>query len=104
MAYLVSQGTRELGIRIALGATPRRILMMVVGHGMFLAVAGIVAGVACAFVVTRFMAALLFGVGATDVLTFLAVATLLIVIALVASGIPARRAARVDPIVALRQE
>ncbi len=104
MAYLVSQGTRELGIRIALGATPQRILMMVVGHGMFLAVAGIVAGVACAFVVTRFMAALLFGVGATDVLTFLAVATLLIVIALVASGIPARRAARVDPIVALRQE
>jgi predicted permease len=104
MAYLVSQGTRELGIRIALGATPGRILMMVVGHGMFLAAAGVVAGVVCAFVVTRFMAALLFGVAATDVLTFLAVAGLLVAIALVASGIPARRAARVDPIVALRHE
>jgi putative ABC transport system permease protein len=104
MAYLVSQGTRELGIRIALGATPRRILMMVVGHGMFLAGTGILAGVGCAFVVTRFMAALLFGVGATDVLTFIGVAALLIVIALVASGIPARRAARVDPIVALKHE
>jgi predicted permease len=102
MAYLVSQGARELAIRVALGATPQRILMLVVGQGMMVAVAGIIAGAAGAAMVTRFMRTLLFGVEATDPLTFICVATLLAGIATVASGLPARRAARVDPVVVLR--
>jgi predicted permease len=102
MAYLVGQGARELAIRVALGATPQRILMLVVGQGMMVAVAGIIAGAAGAAMVTRFMRTLLFGVEATDPLTFICVATLLAGIATVASGLPARRAARVDPVVVLR--
>ena len=102
MAYLVSQGTRELAIRMALGATPQRILMLVVGQGMMVAVVGIMAGAAGAAMVTRFMRTLLFGVEATDPLTFVCVATLLAGTAIVASGLPARRAARVDPVVVLR--
>jgi predicted permease len=104
MACLVSQATRELGIRIALGATPRRILLMVVGQGMTVAGLGIVAGVVGALVFTRLMATLLFGVAATDRLTFASVAALLTAIALAACGIPGRRAARVDPVVVLKNE
>jgi predicted permease len=104
MAYAVSQGTRELAIRIALGATPRQILLRVGGHGMAVALAGIAIGAAGAVALARFMRALLFEVRATDPLTFAAVAALLAVIALVATGVPARRAARVDPLVALRTE
>ena len=104
VAYLVAQGTRELGIRMALGCTPRGIRALVVRHGMDLALAGVAAGVAGAFALTRFMRALLFGVTASDPLTFGAVSGLLGAIALVATYLPARRAAQIDPMVSLRAE
>ncbi len=104
MAYLVNQGTRELGIRLALGATPDGILLMVVQHGMLVALVGVAIGLVGAFTLTRLMRSLLFGVEATDPLTFAAIALLLTIIALVASYVPARRAARIDPIVSLRAE
>jgi predicted permease len=104
MAYLVSQGTRELGIRLALGAAPRDLLLLVVRQGMTVAAAGMVLGLAGAFALTRFMRALLFGVQASDPLTFLAISATLTLVALVACYVPARRAARIDPIVSLRTE
>jgi len=104
IAYLVSQGTREIGIRMALGATPRRIQTLIVTQGLVLAVVGVTLGLAGALVMTRFMRTLLFGVGATDSLTFGAIALALTVVALVASWLPARRAARIDPMVSLRAE
>jgi len=104
MAYLVSQGTRELGIRLALGATPGDISRLVVRQGMTLAITGVALGLAGAFALTRLIRSLLFGVQASDPLTFVAVAALLAVIALVASYIPARRAAQIDPMVSLRYE
>jgi predicted permease len=104
MAYLVSQGTRELGIRMALGATRGDILSLVVRQGMVLASAGVAIGLAGAFVFTRLLRSLLFGVGATDPLTFGAITVLLGATALLASYIPARRAARIDPIASLRCE
>ncbi len=104
MAYIVSQGTRELGIRIALGATPRRILWMVVGQGMFVAGAGAVVGIAGAFAMTRVVRTLLFGVESTDPMTFGSVIVVLTAVVLVASGLPARRAARVDPVAVLKGE
>lgn len=104
MAYLVSQGTRELGIRMALGATRRNILSLVVRQGMLLAFTGIAIGLTGAFALTRLLRSLLFGVGATDPLTFGAITVLLGVTALLASYIPAQRAARIDPIVSLRCE
>ncbi len=104
MAYLVSQGTRELGIRLALGAAPRDLLLLVVRQGMTVAATGMVLGLAGAFALTRFMRALLFGVHASDPMTFLAIAATLTLVALVACYLPARRAAQVDPIVSLRTE
>jgi predicted permease len=104
MAYLVSQGSRELGIRMALGATPRRILMMVVRQGLVVAAAGVGIGLIGAFGLTRLMRRLLFGTQATDPLTFTAIALLLAAIALVASLVPALRAARIDPMISLRAE
>jgi predicted permease len=104
MAYLVSQGTRELGIRLALGATPGDISRLVVRQGMTLAITGVALGLAGAFALTRLLRSLLFGVQASDPLTFVAIAGLLAVIALVASYIPARRAAQIDPMVSLRWE
>jgi predicted permease len=104
MAYLVSQGTREIGIRMALGATQRHILGLIVRQGMMLSLSGVLIGLAGAFLLTRLMQTLLFGVGATDAFTFGAISLLLLVVALVASFIPARRAARIDPIVSLRCE
>ena len=104
MAYQVSQGTRELGIRLALGATPRRVLGFVLRQGMGLALAGVTVGLAAAVALTRLMRSLLFGVGATDPLTFVAVPGLLVLVALGASYIPARRAAGIDPAVSLRSE
>jgi len=104
MAYLVSQGTREIGIRIALGATPGRILHLVISKGMTIALSGLALGLAGAFAFTRLISNLLFGVGATDPATFVIISLLLIVIALLASYIPARRAARVDPMVSLRYQ
>ena len=103
MAYLVSQGTRELGIRVALGATPRDLLMLVVRQGMFVAAVGTITGLAGALVLTRFMRALLFGVQASDPATFAAIALTLAVVALVACMVPARRASRIDPMAAMKQ-
>jgi putative ABC transport system permease protein len=104
VAYLVSQGTREVGIRIALGATPEAIMKLIVGHGLAFGLIGVSAGLAAAFVLTRFMRSLLFGVGALDPVTFAAIAGLLLAVSTFASYVPARRAARVDPSVSLRAE
>jgi ABC-type antimicrobial peptide transport system permease subunit len=93
-----------MGIRFALGADRSAILGMVVRNGMLLACVGALIGLAAAFLLTRLMASLLFGVAPTDPLTFLCVPLALIAVAVVASYIPARRAARVDPLVALRYE
>ncbi|HZB24691.1 MAG TPA: ABC transporter permease [Vicinamibacterales bacterium] len=102
VAYSVSHGMRELGIRAALGATPGRILSFVVGQTMAVAAVGIVAGIAGALVATRWLRAMLFGVDARDPVTFLAVTGLLAFIALVASGLPAVRGARVDAAAVMR--
>jgi ABC-type antimicrobial peptide transport system permease subunit len=104
MSYLVAQSTHDIGVRIALGARRGNILGMVVRQGMELVVAGIGVGLVGAAALTRVMASLLFGVSATDALTFGAVALLLAAVAFAAAVIPARRATTVDPIVALREE
>ena len=102
VAFLVAQGAKEMGIRMALGATPRGIGLLVLRHGMVMAAIGLVLGIAGAFVVTRLMQSLLFGVGATDPMTYVLVAGLVGVTAVMASYIPARRAARLDPMRSLR--
>jgi ABC-type antimicrobial peptide transport system permease subunit len=104
LSHLVTQGRHDIGVRMALGADRWRIVRMVVRQGMELTVAGVVLGLLGAFALTRVMSALLFGVGAHDVLTFAAVPLILLLVALLASLIPARRATRVDPVVALRDE
>jgi ABC-type antimicrobial peptide transport system permease subunit len=104
IAYLVSQGTREVGIRMALGATPKEILLLVVRQGMTVAIVGVVVGLAGALVAARFMTSLLYGVSATDPMTFTSIAVLLCLTALLASYVPARRAARIDPMISLRSE
>jgi putative ABC transport system permease protein len=104
MNYSASQRTQEIGIRMALGAKPFDILRLVVGHGMKLTVAGIAIGVIASLALTRVMSNLLFGVTATDLPTFLGVSVLLTAVALLANYIPARRATRVNPVVALRYE
>jgi len=104
MAYAVTRRTGELGTRIALGATPGNILRMVLGQGLVTALMGVVIGVGGALVLTRTLRSLLFGLSPTDPVTFLAVTLLLIFVALLACYIPARRAAKIDPMVALRYE
>ena len=104
MMYVVSQRTREIGIRMALGANMRDVLRMIVGQGMRLVLIGLALGLTGAFALTRVFASLLLGVGTTDPLTFIGVAVLLAAIALLACWIPARRATKVDPLIALRQE
>ena len=104
MSYLVTRSTHDIGLRVALGAQFGDILGLVVRHGMELAAIGILAGLAGAAALTRMMASLLFGVSATDAVTFGAVAVLLAAVAFAATVIPARRATRVDPMVALREE
>jgi putative ABC transport system permease protein len=104
LAFTVSQRTREIGIHMALGARARDVLVMVMKQGMSLVLVGIVLGVAGAYAVTRTIRSLLFEVGTTDPLTFVAVLVLLAVVGFVASYVPARRATKVDPLEALRYE
>ena len=104
IAYLVAQGTRELGIRMALGCTPRGVLALVVRHGMGMAIVGVGIGLAGALALTRLMSSLLFGVTASDPLTYGAVSMLLATVAVLACYVPGRHAARIDPMISLRSE
>jgi putative ABC transport system permease protein len=104
MAYAVTQQTHEIGIRLALGAQPRNVLQLVLRRGVRLAGVGATFGVAAALALTRLIAGLLYDVSATDPFTFSCVVILLLAIALLACYVPARRAMRVDPMVALRYE
>ena len=104
MSYVVQQRTREIGIRLALGARSMDVLKMVLRTGMTLALTGVTIGVATAFAMTRLITGLLFDVGPTDAITFIAVPLTLIALVLLACYLPARRATKVDPMVALRDE
>jgi len=104
IAYSVAQRTHEIGIRLALGAQRRDVLRMIITQGMILALIGAVLGLAGAFAVTRVMRNLLYGVSTTDPLIFISVPLLLILVALTACYIGARRATKVDPLIALRYE
>ena len=104
ISYSVAQRSREIGIRMALGARRQEVLLLVVGQGAKLALAGVAIGIAGGLMLTRLMSGLLYGVQATDPLTYGAVAILLMLVALAACFLPARRAMRVDPMVALRYE
>jgi predicted permease len=104
ISYTVSQRQREIGIRLALGAQHTNVLQTVLGQAAKMALVGVAIGMVAAFALTRLMTSLLFGVTAHDPMTFAAVATLLFLVALLACYIPARRATRVDPMVALRYE
>ena len=104
VAYLVGQRSRELGIRIALGATPARVVRLVIREGVTMVAVGLGIGLASALALTRLMGALLFSVKPTDPVTYIAVTLLLGAVALVASSVPASRAAHVDPAIAMRAD
>ncbi len=104
MAYAVSRRTREIGVRLALGAQSRDVLKLILGQGMRTILVGVAIGIAGSLVLTRTVQSLLFGVTATDPLTFSSVTLLLVAAALLACYIPARRATKVDPVIALRDE
>ena len=104
LAWSVTQRTRELGIRVALGATARQIFQLIVGQGLKLVVPGIAIGIGGALALNRLLGKLLFGVSATDPPTFAVIVLLLTAVAFVACYVPARRATKVDPLIALRHE
>jgi putative ABC transport system permease protein len=104
MSYAVTQRTHEIGIRMAVGASPRQVFKLILGQGMILAVIGVVLGLVGAFALTRLMVTMLFDVTPTDPATFIGVAALLIAVALVACFIPGRRATKVEPVISLRYE
>ena len=104
LSYTVHQATPEIGIRMALGAQPRDVLRLVIGQGLKMILAGLAAGLLMALAVTHVLQSLLFGVTATDALTFALVILLLGAVALAACWLPARRATKVDPMIALRSE
>jgi putative ABC transport system permease protein len=104
MSYAVTQRTQEIGIRMALGANTMDVLKLILRNGMMLVILGVGIGIVGAFALTRLMTTMLFGVTASDSVTMFLVSLVLIVVALLACFIPARRASRVDPLVALRYE
>ena len=104
LSHSVAERTQEMGIRMALGAQRQELLKLIIGYGLALTFTGIGVGLVAAFGLTRFVSSLLYGVGPTDPATFVAVSIALILVALFASYIPARRATKVDPMVALRYE
>lgn len=104
LAWRVTQHTREIGIRMALGAQRRDVLKLIMVNGMSMAGLGVLIGIAGALVARKFITALLYGISATDPLTFAGIAVLLLLVAAVACWVPARRATKVDPLIALRYE
>jgi len=104
LSYLVSQRTREIGVRMALGASARNVLQLVVGQGLTPVLIGVAIGIAGAFGLTRLLAGLLVGVSATDLTSFVLAPVALTAVALLASSVPARRASRMDPLLALRRD
>jgi len=104
VSYSVSQRTRELGIRIALGATQDRVVRLVIGQGMGLTIVGVAVGLVGAYWLVHLLATLLYGVSASDAPTFVGVSVVLLAVAWLASYLPARRASRVDPVIAMRAE
>jgi len=104
MSYSVAQRTREIGIRMALGARRADVLQMTVKDGLKLVCAGMLLGVAAAFILTRVMSTLLYGISATDPITFVGISFVLLAVAMLASYVPALRATKVDPIIALRAQ
>ena len=104
MSCSVNQRAQEIGVRMAMGARPAVVIGMLVRQGMLLALAGLVAGVAAAFAVTRLVSSMLIHVSASDPATFVAAALFLALVALLSTWLPARRATRIDPMIALRQQ
>jgi ABC-type antimicrobial peptide transport system permease subunit len=104
IAYVAAQRTREVGIRLALGAEVGNVRAMFLRYGLGLTVAGIVLGMGGAILLTRILSALIYGVSRTDVVTYIAVSAMLLAAALLAASLPVRRASRVDPVIALRSE